>query len=311
VIEAAGEGSALVVDQGYAEVRSFQARRGTGVEVVKWVRGSGGRAVEELEVDVVVVDDYNLDSDWIEASADRVPTYVVDDWQRERVVATGLVNQNVDASRDDYPESRVSDWLLGTDYVLLRKEVAARQPRVRDEPVTKVLVTMGGSDPGRRTAAVVEVLTSLEWYREGGAVTVVLGPSYGSLELGQGDRRERLCVVRDPDDFIGLCEASSLVITAGGITTYELAYLGIPFVPVAIAGNHARIVEAWARRGVGPGLAVWEPDWPERLGNYLGQIVEGAAGLQDARRSARDLVDGGGVRRFLEACAKASRRPSQ
>jgi UDP-2,4-diacetamido-2,4,6-trideoxy-beta-L-altropyranose hydrolase len=312
LVEVAGPGSALIVGSGADEVVERSRAWRPAVATGRWHSAKEPLATDDARFDAVVVDDYDVDAEWIRESADRRPTFVVDDWQRTRVSATGLVNPNLGASRSDYPEVTVQDWLLGPGFVLLRGEVRAR-PRTAEPggPIGRVLVTLGGSDPGGHTASIVELLVEHPWYQGGGRVTAVLGPSYSGARPWASwphSRRIRLEVLQDPPDFVTRCATAGLVITASGTTTYELAHLGVGFIPVATVGNQGRIVEAWAGRGVGAGLAVWQPAWRARLQGLLGAVLEAQAGAVTLARAARGIVDGQGATRVLEACACAVQR---
>jgi UDP-N-acetylglucosamine:LPS N-acetylglucosamine transferase len=142
----------------------------------------------------------------------------------------------------------------------------------------------------------------------------VLGPSYSGNAAwwkewaAAAPGRD---VLVSPRDYVTRCAAADLVICGAGTTTYELAFLGRPFVPVALVDNQARVSEEWCRQGVGPGLCVWQPDWPARLRREVEQLLENGAARAARSESVLRLVDGRGPERVLAACREAVRRGSE
>ncbi len=220
---------------------------------------------------------------------------------RTRVDASGLLNANLGAEEADYSGSSVRHWALGVQYALVRRSVrSARDQAQTSDGVRRLLVTFGGSDPQAATAAIARRLTLTRWFDEGGTLVVVLGGSYRGPEPWSEwppATRARVEVHREPPNFPLLCAGADLVISAGGTTLYELCYLGRPFIPVAQAENNARIVSAFARRGLGSELAIWRPGWIEGLAEEVeGWTTDGARRLA-ASRAVGTLVDGAGAQR--------------
>lgn len=309
LLEEAPEGSALVLGSGHDEIAAWSRSTGIPLPLRPWERPEAPFDPEGCGFDALVVDHYRLDAGWIARAAAALPTFVVDDWMRGRLAATGLVAPNVGASPADWPRADVETWLAGPEYALLRREVrAARGAPVRAD-AERVLVTLGGSDPEGRTAGIVEALTDLPWYRAGGALTVVLGASYAATrpwEGWDGSRTARLEVVRQPADFVARCAGADLVVCGASTTTYELAYLGRPFLPVALVDNQARISREWARLGVGRGLAVWEPGWLGDLAGAAARVLADAGERVALGAAAARVVDGNGIHRVLGALAAAA-----
>ncbi len=306
--EAAPEEVTVVVGRGLAEFQAWSRQRGSRVTIAPWQ--SAGRPLEPgggggaAAWDVVVVDDYFLPDEWIARVSADAPTVIVDDWMRRAVRAAALLNPNLGASPQDYAGSEVGVWLLGAEYAMIRRAVRDARPAPVGDPVDglHVLVTLGGSDPGGHAPAIVERLTQLAWYGRGGRVTVVLGSSYGGPEPGPG---ERVSVLRDPRDFVDCCAAADLVICGAGTTSYELALLGRPFIPVALVENQARVAAAWAERGVGRGLTVWQDRWLSALGEDVERLATDHAARARVARAVSRIVDGRGVERVLGAIRRA------
>jgi spore coat polysaccharide biosynthesis predicted glycosyltransferase SpsG len=194
--------------------------------------------LDELQPEVLVIDDYAMPADEIATLHARVPnTLVLDDRADRRLDVAAVLNANPVAPTYDVPVSCLQ--LLGARYALLR-------PAFRDLPrrdvtacVQCVLVTLGGSNPGNLTGALVaQVLESLP----STIVEVVAGP----LFRGQLPDDPRVLVHRAPRDMVKLMLRADLAIAAGGQTTYELAACGVPALALCVAENQRANLAALA-----------------------------------------------------------------
>ena len=89
-----------------------------------------------------------------------------------------VLNQNLHAHERLYEKREpYTKLLLGTNYVLLRREFLKRErvPRDFSEPGRKVLVTLGGGDSGNVTRNVIQALEKVSVPDM--EVDVVVGPT--------------------------------------------------------------------------------------------------------------------------------------
>jgi spore coat polysaccharide biosynthesis predicted glycosyltransferase SpsG len=306
LVEAAPKGSTLVIGRGYDEIAQWVGATGAAFPLERWHAPDDPLGPSAQDYDVVVVDDYYLDSAWLERSSLSRATLLVDDWMRRCATVTGLVNPNLGAHRDDYSEVTAREWLVGPAFALLRREVREARAAEPRQVAERILVTLGGSDPGGITAQVAADVTETLWYTGGGAVTVVLGGSYAGPQPWHewpAGRTARLEVVRSPWDFAVRCGQAELVICGASTTTYELAYLRRAFIPVALVENQARITAEWAKLGVGRGITVWQPSWRRLLRDTVGALLAKGSSRSELGARVAKVVDGRGVERVLAACA--------
>ncbi|HJU66308.1 MAG TPA: hypothetical protein VJ596_11550 [Gemmatimonadaceae bacterium] len=308
LLEAAEAGSALVVGSGRSEVASWLAQRAPGILVAPWDTPEQPCDPPSCPYDALVIDHYSLSQEWICGAIGHRPVLVVDDWLRVNVEATGLINPNLGADRADYPAARVEQWMLGASYALLRREVRASRATLGRDVVPHIVLTFGGSDPAGHTAAAANTLTEASWYRNGGRLTVVLGMSYrGSTPwtAWDGQRSERTEVLHQPADFIDRCWSADIVVCGASTTTYEVASLGRPFLPVALVPNQERVTAAWAEQGIGEALSVRQTNWTHSMRTSVEALLADEHRRHEAVRTGSALVDGRGVERVLAACATA------
>lgn len=192
------------------------------------------------------------------------------------------------------PDARL---LLGPRYALLRKEFAVRPRPARDfsgSPL-RVLVTMGGADPGNATLAVLRSLAGL--CLPDVRISVLLGPVNPHREAVrkflESAPLESACLENVSDMAELLFEKTDFVVSSASSTCFEIACAGLPFAAIQTADNQQLMVEALGRSGAAVVLPAHAPDtWADRLRPVL-------ADRSRLRQMAAQtgFVDGQGARR--------------
>lgn len=195
------------------------------------------------EVNLLIVDHYGLDRRW-ESKLRQFTEYImaIDDLADRRHDCDLLLDQNYYLHMERrytglVPEDCIQ--MLGPDYVLLRDEFlhAASELRERTGKIRNILIFFGGSDPSGETIKAIDAIKELN--RPEIEVRVVVGASNPKR-----DEIEKLCGEMPNVHFY--CQVSNmaelmwqadLAIGAGGATTWERCFLGLPTMTVVIAHN--------------------------------------------------------------------------
>ena len=195
-----------------------------------------------LRCDRVIADGYDFDARWDDDFADAgLGLLRVDDIADQAAYRPRwLLNQNPYAARADYPADSPSRFLLGADYLMLRREYrqAERPRRDAARRPQRILVTFGGADPGNHSLSAVTALRPL--LVSGDEISVLIGSGYTGPAIPEGDG---LSVLRDVTDMPGLLATMDAAVAAAGSTIYELAWMGVPALLVQTAPNQARICD--------------------------------------------------------------------
>jgi UDP-2,4-diacetamido-2,4,6-trideoxy-beta-L-altropyranose hydrolase len=254
----------------------------------------------------VVVDGYCFGADYqraIKAAGLRL-LFVDDNGHASHYCADVVLNQNLHAREELYaqrePHTRL---LLGPRYALLRREFWKWRGWTRDIPdvARKVLVTLGGGDPHNVTRRVLDAL------RATGCpdldVVVVAGPSnphYDELRAAVAAGPIAWRLEQNVHNMPDLMAWADVAVSAAGSTCWELAFMGLPSLLVATAGNQIDIAAALYSAGVAANLGQSErlraSDIAKALGSLLSRRVERAR----MSSAGRGLVDGAGASRVVE-----------
>jgi UDP-2,4-diacetamido-2,4,6-trideoxy-beta-L-altropyranose hydrolase len=265
------------------------------------------RLARELGCEWVVIDGYHFRSEYqrrLKSHGCRV-LCVDDDYQTEHYYVDVVLNQNAYADPDRYgARESFTRLLTGSRYALLRREFRQRahdRARLVAPIASRLLVTLGGSDC---RDVVDAVMTSLEGIQVPMDVRVTLGDRKQTAahpklhpESGQG----AIQIVRETANIADLMTWADMAIAGAGTTSWELAFMGVPFVAVILAENQVQVANSLDRLNVA--INVGRADSLQK--DELARIVGGLATDRETRNrmseAGQRLVDGYGVDRALQA----------
>ncbi|MEK4711618.1 UDP-2,4-diacetamido-2,4,6-trideoxy-beta-L-altropyranose hydrolase [Sporosarcina sp. FSL K6-5500] len=196
-----------------------------------------------IEVDLIIVDHYELDNRW--ESILRLCTkqiMVIDDLANRSHDCDLLLDQNYYLNMRERYRGLAPDHcvqMLGPDHVLLRDEFlqVANKPRERTGEVHNILIFFGGTDPTGETIKTLEAIREINIPEI--EINVVVGASNPKRH-----EIEQMCNKMQNTNFY--CQVSNmaemmwkadLAIGAGGATTWERCFLGLPTLTTVIADN--------------------------------------------------------------------------
>lgn len=198
--------------------------------------------------------------------------------------------------------------LAGPRYALLRREFRTWRgdDRAVPEHARRILVTLGGGDPGALMLRVLAALQRIDEPLEVQWLTGPLNPRRAELEAAAPGWVE---VVVDAADMPERMAWADLAVTAAGITSWELARIGTPQIAIELAYNQRAVATALADAGIAVRVG-WHEDVDDA---ELAGTIAGLAGDADARaemsRRGRATIDGQGAVRVLEAMGLGTTMP--
>ena len=218
------------------------------------------------KVDRVVVDSYAIDETWeklVRPYTNEI--FVIDDLANRKHDCDILLDQNFYLNKDERYIGLVPKHcklLLGPKYALLREEFyqAKGKMQPRNGKTHNILVFYGGADATDETSKAIEALSMLKSNGElqDVGITVVVGGSNTRKEsisnLCQKEDYKYLCQV---DNMAQLMADADLMLGAGGSTTWERCFLGLPAIVTAVAENQFQICDDCAKAGIIHYLGHW------------------------------------------------------
>ena len=252
------------------------------------------------KVDLLVVDSYAIDVTWEKILRPYVgEVMVIDDLANRHHDCDILLDQNFYQNMKlRYQElvPKHCQLLLGPKYALLREEFyqVRKSMRIRDGQLRNILVFYGGVDATDETSKAIKALQTL---RDTGIlydmqVTVVVGAS--------NERKEDILWLCKKLGFRYLCQVSNmaelmaeadLMLGAGGSTTWERCFLGLPAIVTAIAENQVQICEACAKEGGIFYLGYWDKVNQEDICKAINKLMLSSQLLVMQRKMSQLMGD--------------------
>jgi spore coat polysaccharide biosynthesis predicted glycosyltransferase SpsG len=193
------------------------------------------------------------------------------------------------------------ELLLGAQFALLRPEFAALRPASlarRRDGVSRILVSMGGSDPFDETSKVLLGLSRLPG--EPPLIDVVIGDSnaHGATVASACARLARATLHVQTPRMAELMAAADCAICAAGNITWERCALGLPGLTTILADKQAASAEAVNTAG-GHQLMGWHHALVAH--DYMQAVLAlDPARLSRMSAAAAKICDGRGVARVTQ-----------
>jgi UDP-2,4-diacetamido-2,4,6-trideoxy-beta-L-altropyranose hydrolase len=253
----------------------------------------------------VVVDGYQFDAEYQKALVNAGQRLlVIDDNGHAKFYWAELVlNQNIYANEDLYRKRDCKTrLLLGPDYVLLRQEFWSMRGRLRSNPdrVGKILVTLGGSDPGNVTLKIINALREIDLPES--ELTVVVGAGNANIDAltnASNACKIPLKILKNVSDMAELMASADIAIISGGTTSYETAFMGLPSLIVIIADNQIAVAEKMAEIKAAVNLGWHTVLTCEKIRMAFVDLADCRASRDSFSRKGSELVDGLGCSRVV------------
>jgi UDP-2,4-diacetamido-2,4,6-trideoxy-beta-L-altropyranose hydrolase len=212
--------------------------------------------VKKEKVNKIITDSYEIDQNYLIEMRKVVDKLItIHDYAPFAFPSHVVINGNAYAEDLDYQSYYCdTEFLLGTDYLLLREEFRnLPEIEVRDR-VQNILITVGGYDLRNLTPKIIEALNSINFDeiddqyidKENLHIDVVIGPSFDNVDQIVAE------VVKSSLDISlnfnvkkmsKLMIKSDIAISSGGSTLYELAVTNTPALVLLQADNQIRVAE--------------------------------------------------------------------
>lgn len=274
---------------------------GKRLNIFNWIDNNAKLMDLLLSSDICIIDSYLAGIEVYQriSEAAKLPVYIDDNLRLEYPPGV-ILNPSVFGDKLDYPRSKKIIYLLGGQYVLLRKEFWRVAYRPVSMTIKSVMVTFGGDDIRNLTPGVLRLLTRC--YPEV-KKNIVVGNGFVNKQAldAIGDNKTKITYAPDAASMKNIMINSDLAISACGQTLYELARIGTPAIGVSVADNQMNNARALEAAGVIKYAGWWED------GNLISSIdsnlkmMRGRMIRSDMAQKGRDLVDGLGPKRVVSS----------
>ena len=259
----------------------------------------------QMDASWLVLDGYYFNAQYQKTvkEADLRLLLVDDVGMSDHCYADIVLNQNLYA-RDELYKSKEphAELLLGARYALLRREFLSFGKRKRKsfEPARKILVTLGGSDPQNVT---LKVLKALEQLKSNDLEVVVIAgannPHWEQLKTVVGSLKFPVRLENNVGSIADFMAWADLALSGGGSTCFELAFMGVPSLVIALGENQKLAVESFGKNGSAINLGWYENLSTTKMAEQLYRLMHSLELQTVMAQRGQELVDGEGAARVL------------
>lgn len=275
-------------------------------DTFKWYKENWQQDVRETlyiieayihSVDFFIVDHYGLDEKWeSKLKPFTKKLMVIDDLANRNHICDFLLDQNLYLNYQDRYKNLVPPkckQLLGPKYVLLREEFieASRYKRIRTGEIRNILVFFGGTDPTNETTKALDALALLD--NDNVKVNVVVGSTNKRKDEIQKycDRYPNFFFHCQVSNMAQLMNEADLAIGAGGTTTWERCYLGLPSITIIVADNQMELTDAVSKFGATINLGFSHEVTSSQIFEVVKDLIEHPKKVQLLSERASKLVN--------------------
>jgi UDP-2,4-diacetamido-2,4,6-trideoxy-beta-L-altropyranose hydrolase len=265
------------------------------------------RIIKDEDPDWIALDGYHFDSKYQKAIKEKnFKLLVIDDYAHlPHYYADIILNQNYGAEKFSYVKEPYTRLLLGTDYVLLRKEFLKYRGHKRAIPdiAKKLLITLGGADPGNHTLKVMRAVNLIERPLRVKVVVGASNPNFDSIKTEAGRGRHKIEILKGVEDMAPLMAWADVAVSAGGTTVWELAFMGVPTLLCIVAENQEGAVNTLAKSGFPSAGWVKQADFKD-ISEALKQVLYNKVMRKSISEKGKSIVDGLGANRTVTEMTK-------
>ncbi len=220
------------------------------------------------KIELLLIDSYQVTRNYLDSIRKVVKLAYIDDLDMFDYPVDILINYSIYANKMKYPRNK--EYLLGTQYTPLRKQFDISENRIKlalkeRADYKQIMITTGASDPYRIAIRFVKGILDEPILRDY-KVTVVRG-MYWDYKISQTsivndinedkcaielvyDDESRVTVLENVDDMADLMLKSSMAVSSGGSTLYELCACCVPTVMFSYADNQLKNVTEFEQRKI-------------------------------------------------------------
>lgn len=282
----------------------FQFLENRNFLLLDWVNNEPLFLEKIMGSDIAVIDSYVADTSICEKITKNVKVVgFIDDGVRINYPSGIVINGSVNTKNLNYPINPKIDFLLGAQYLMLKREFWNNPKKELKKKIKKIIITLGGSDCRNLTPIILKMM-NMEFPNL--IKKIIIGNGFNNIDEIKNTQDEFSELIYSPSTTEMKKEMmdSDISITAGGQAVYELASVGVPAITVAVAENQLNSVKICDKLGINF-YAGWWSD--KKLLNNIKNLI---SNLKDQKlrrllmEKGQKLIKPDGSRRIIEYLIK-------
>ena len=224
----------------------------------------------------------------------------IDDNNRLKYPGGIIVNGTLDESNMNYPMRDDVIYLVGKDFIPLRKDFWDISKLKINEDINDILITTGGNDLRNLTPKILDLLNS---QCSNINKKVIITNSFNNVPEIEFLSNDSVELIYSPDSKKMLDTMSNvdLAISSSGQTLYELACIGVPTIAIGIIDNQKNNIKSWKALGFIEYAGCWNNN--DLFDNILKKIdlLKDKNIRFDKKLVGNEVIDGKGSLRIVKS----------
>jgi len=268
-------------------------------------------AQQNAKIDWLIVDHYGLDAQWERVIRTFVQKIMVIDDLADRFHDCDLLlDQTPYQNSTTRYKNLVSSsclQLLGLDFLMLRAEFTNKFENLTKQSAIaeNILITMGGSDARNITCWLLESLKNIQIPL---SIRVAVGsgcPHFDKINMvATTVTLHQMNVEQSVSNISDWMNWADLAICAGGFTTYELAFMGVPTLVISASGTQLEAAITLHKLGITKFVGEFGTISTDHIVDVLNAMIFDFKKRTELSHDAKDKIDGYGVSRVVEQILK-------
>jgi UDP-2,4-diacetamido-2,4,6-trideoxy-beta-L-altropyranose hydrolase len=251
----------------------------------------------------LLLDGYHFNEEYQSLITEQnIKLIIIDDYEHlDQYKADIIVNFSVENNDTKYLTAQPKTKLMmGPEYFVIRKSFNKWKCWEREiNPIaSKILLTMGGSDPLNITEKIIRKLLTLDISID---LKVVLGSNNLHKErikcfLGTKQEVKLLTNISNMDELMVWADIG---VTTGSTTALEMAYLGLPSIIFITTENQINIAKNLSKSGISINIGWPNKDNYSKLNLILNSLVSNYPKRLSMSTIGRTIIDGNGAEKIV------------
>lgn len=241
-----------------------------------------------IHYDIIFIDSYeaNLDHYQLIAESCQKPVYI-DDYKRLNYPAGTILNFSPDANDSFYKhKNKQHNYLLGLEYIPIRDEFLM----LKKTKQKQIFIMLGGADVTNLSTELIVTLNDINIKK-----VIVCNNEKNANSL---QKLNNVTVLYKPlnNELVKAMANSSLAISTASMSTYELAFLNIPTIIIAVSNNQEIGLPQLIKHNIAEDfISITDRNWKKDLISK----VQGLLNKTDNK--VNNQIDGNGANNIVRA----------
>lgn len=252
----------------------------------------------------LILDRWNLKQEYLDILKNKTKNlFVVNDYGELNLGELFIINVNDNLN---YKSKIQTLSCIGLSYVIISDDLFNYRDVKRgiNEEVKTIVISMGGSDPNRLTAKIMKFLNQCEGLYK---IITVLGPGYKYIdEINKicSESKHNIEIVSDPKSIGGLFIQADIAVISGGVTKFEITFLGIPSIVLCQNINEDMVAKLFEKYNTLVNLGVGSNVKFEDFFRVFGLLTSEFDLRYEMSLNGKRVIDGLGKKRIVERIKK-------